>query len=311
MPRYQVQRSSNIDAKPETVFDTVADFKTWESWSPWLIAEPTADVRVSENSNAVGATFTWSGDVTGAGELEHLRLERGQLIEVELRFIKPFQSTCRVSFMLEPDGTGTRVTWKMDGQMPWFMFWMLPMLKGFIGMDYERGLAMLKDWVETGSIPSRVKVHGSESMGPVRMAGVGGTCSVQQVGGAVKQAMEQTQQEFTRQGIVSDGPLMTVYTRFRPTRGSFDYIAGQMISDQVEVPAGSHLQTWQLGSCRVFHVQHTGSYRHLGNGWSVANQIARYRKLKQRREGAFEVYRSTPPETPEHELQTDIYLPLR
>ncbi|MEZ6097042.1 MAG: hypothetical protein R3C03_22940 [Pirellulaceae bacterium] len=96
-------------------------------------------------------------------ELEHKELINGRRVVDELRFLKPFKSICETSFELEPVSNGTRVTWNMDGAMPWFMFWMIPMMKTFIGMDYRRGLLMIKDLIETGSIPSQTEVLGIQS----------------------------------------------------------------------------------------------------------------------------------------------------
>jgi hypothetical protein len=56
--------------------------------------------------------------------------------------------------------------------MPWFLFWMISQMEVFIGMDYERGLKMLKEWIETGSILSTTKICGIESVGPLKMAGL-------------------------------------------------------------------------------------------------------------------------------------------
>ena len=47
MPRFHVQRSIQINASPEEVFNTVADFGTWTKWSPWLCSEPDAKVTVT------------------------------------------------------------------------------------------------------------------------------------------------------------------------------------------------------------------------------------------------------------------------
>jgi effector-binding domain-containing protein len=74
---------------------------------------------------------------------------------------------------------------------------------------------------------------------------------------------------------------------------------------------GSKLSLWELPAVNAFQVQHIGSYRHLGNGWSAANQLVRHRKLKQRSGGTFEIYRNWPGEVAESELVTDIYLPLK
>jgi hypothetical protein len=76
MPRFHVQRSIQLAAIPEQVFDRVVDFNSWTTWSPWLIAEPNAQVTVTDNVNDVGAVYAWKGNVVGAGEIEHQRIER-------------------------------------------------------------------------------------------------------------------------------------------------------------------------------------------------------------------------------------------
>lgn len=64
---------------------------------------------------------------------------------------------------------------------------------------------------------------------------------------------------------------------------------------------------------RSFHVSHTGPCLHLGNAWSVAHTHTRARKLKFPKAGPFhyEVYTTEPGTTPEHEIQTDVYLTVR
>ena len=68
MPKFHVQRSIEIDAPPQQVFDTVADFGSWTAWSPWLCAEPTADVTVTDNPNSVGSIYAWKGEVVGQNQ---------------------------------------------------------------------------------------------------------------------------------------------------------------------------------------------------------------------------------------------------
>jgi effector-binding domain-containing protein len=311
MPRYQVSRSVHIEATPQRIYDVVADFGTWTTWSPWLIAEPDAKVTVSSPSASVGSTYAWSGEITGQGELEHKRLTSGALVEDEIRFLKPFKSTARVDFQMKPEDQGTRLTWNMDGKLPWFLFWMVPMMKTFIGMDYQRGLNMIRDWIETGSIPSKTVVHGSERVGPFRMAGIASQCSVESIGPSMEKAFAQAKTELQRVGLPLDGPPISAYTRFQMGKGIVEYISGFMIPETAQVDPSSPLRVWTFPGGQAFRVEHIGSYRHLGNAWSVANQIVRCRKMKQQRCATFEIYRTTPPETAEAELRTDIYLPLK
>ena len=154
MPKYQIDKSIVIQSDPERIYDVVADYNTWTTWSPWLIAEPMAKVTVTDDSSSIGSRYAWLGDITGQGELEHKQLKPAELVEDELRFIKPFKTICKTAFHLKREGSGTRLSWTMDASLPWFLFWMVPMMKTLIGMDYQRGLTMLKDLIETGNIPA-------------------------------------------------------------------------------------------------------------------------------------------------------------
>lgn len=310
MSGFHVERSIQIAASPEQVFDSVADFRTWSTWSPWLIADPDAQVTISPKADEVGATYAWQGEVVGAGEIEHQRLDRPRRIEDQLRFLKPFPSRSRVVFEIQPVGDQSQLTWHMWGSLPWFMFWMRSMMQTFIGMDYARGLKMLKEWIETGRIQSQVHIKGNVTVEPLHMLGVRGTCAVVDVGPAVAAACQQAAQRLRQLDLPTNGGMITVYHRFDTKRGAFDCTAGFVVPES-SLARAEGLAAWSHPAGQALCVEHTGSYEHLGNAWSVANSIARYRKLKLCRKATFELYKTTPPETPTSELRTEIYLPLR
>ena len=196
MPRFHVRRSTVINAVPQRVFETVSDYGTWTTWSPWLCAEPDAEVHVTEDSASVGSVYAWRGEIVGEGEIEHRRLEPPRSIEDEIRFVKPFRSQSTVSFEVESQAGGTQITWNMHGSLPWFLFWMRPQMEAFIGMDYERGLKMLKEWIEQGEIPTQTKILGVQSVGPLQMAGLRRTCPLKDVGPSMEAAFTEVEQSF-------------------------------------------------------------------------------------------------------------------
>ncbi len=310
MPRFHVDRSIEIAAPPETVYEKVVDFGTWTTWSPWLCAEPDADVTVTDNSNSVGSIYRWSGEVVGAGEIEHKQLVPNQKIEDEIRFLKPFASTSQVAFTFAPSGLGTKVSWIMDGSLPWFMFWMKGMMQGFISMDYDRGLKMLKEWIETGSIQSQTNIQGVQPIGPLTMAGVRRTSSLKDIGGTMQGAMRELSDLLAKHGIPSDGKLMAAYHKFHIGKQTCEFTLGRIIPP-AEGEAPAPLEQWTCPETKAFCVEHLGDYNHLGNAWSAANQHVRYKKLKQRGCSAFEIYENNPDETPIDQLRTNIYLPLK
>ena len=310
MPRFHVHRSTIIADTPENVFEKVADFGTWTTWSPWLCAEPDAEVTVTEEAASVGSVYAWKGEVVGQGEVEHLELQPGRLIDEEIRFVKPFKSKSHVWFDFEPSGNGTKITWHMQGSLPWFLFWMVPQMEIFIGMDYERGLKMLKEWIETGTILSETKIRGVESVGPLKMVGFRTKCSLQNIGQSMEEAFAAVTAAFCEHELPTGGAGISVYHHFDMKAQIFDYTAGFIVPDSTNnIP--SELSSWSIPAVRALRVDHVGRYDNVGNGWSAAYQYARYKKLKQSKVGTFEIYRNDPKETAPADLQTEIYLPLK
>lgn len=279
MPKYHVERSTEIEAPAHRVFETVVDYGTWTTWSPWLVAEPDAEVNVTSDSSSVGSVYSWKGDVTGQGEIEHRSLDPGKLIDDEIRFLKPFKSVSRVSFNLEETGSGTKITWNMDGSLPWFLFWMRPMMEAMIGMDYERGLRMLKEWIETGTIESKTTIKGIQPVDALRVVGVKRTTHMKDIGDAMDSAFAAADEKFSSAGLPKDGNMVSVYQNFNMKTQVMDFIAGYAVPASATF-SDSGLSDWSIPVGSAFHVEHIGRYEHLGNAWSAAHQHTRYKKMK-------------------------------
>jgi effector-binding domain-containing protein len=64
---------------------------------------------------------------------------------------------------------------------------------------------------------------------------------------------------------------------------------------------------------KALRADHTGAYRHLGNGWATAMGCQRSQKHKLNKGVAmYEIYRNDPSSVDhERELLTEIYVPVR
>jgi hypothetical protein len=69
---------------------------------------------------------------------------------MRLLMIKPIAADNRVTFMLEPEGEATRVTWAMDGGVPFVgkLIHLVINMDKMVGNDFESGLADLKALAE-------------------------------------------------------------------------------------------------------------------------------------------------------------------
>ena len=310
MPKFSVAESIHINASPERVFEVVSDFNTWTTWSPWLCAEPTASVEVTPSSNEVGSVYSWNGDVVGAGEIEHKKLNPGSRIEEDLRFLRPWKSQADVSFELQSIDGQTKLTWTMDSSLPWFMFWMKNMMVNMIGMDYARGLKMLKEHIETGQILSKTTVNGVQSVGPMKMVGVRKRASLSEIGDSMNEAIREAEEKLGQTSIPHEGQKIAVYHQFDMANRIFEYTAGVMVHDPDAEVDG--LSFWSMPESNALSVTHIGSYENLGNAWSAAHSHLRHLKLKQiPKVGTFEIYRNEPGDTEPAGLITDIFLPVK
>ena len=134
--------------------------------------DPDATVDVAEG----GKSYSWKGDLTGEGQMEILGEEANQWVDYDLLFLKPWKSKAKVRFEVEGQGDQTKVTWFMDSSLPFFLFFMKKSMTAMIGMDYERGLAMLKEYVEKGEVHSKLDFKGTQSFPGMQYIGIKTSC---------------------------------------------------------------------------------------------------------------------------------------
>ena len=309
MPAYHVQRSITINAPLKTLRDSLKNYKEWPKWSPWLVMERDAIVTYSDRQGQVGATYGWSGILVGAGSME-LMAVHDDLLEMEIIFVQPFKSTAKVTFAFEEEGDATKVTWHMYGNLPFFMFWMKEKMRTFIGMDYERGLLMLKEYVETGSVASYVIIEGTVTMKAQKYVGIANVCSIEDMPRVMKHDFEDLYDFMKEKELSMDRVPFTIYNTFDIFKKETSYIACIPLDEEIETDA-----SWIRGNTKELNALktiHKGRYEHLGNGWMTAMSFARMKKIKVANSPVgFEYYLNNPYDTPAQKLVTEIFIPLK
>ena len=175
---FSLGRSKKIDVPIQDVFKMVGDFSSWRTWSPWLCQEPECPVQISGNPLEKGHKQEWNGKRIGSGEMILDELKADQLLRYELIFTKPWKSKSEVSFEFVAEGGSTILTWKMKGSVPILLFFLRKMMATFVGADYERGLSMLKELLETGKVLSEVKFRGLASQDGFYYYGIRRSCEL-------------------------------------------------------------------------------------------------------------------------------------
>ena len=307
MPRMNISRSIEIKAPREKVYKHLNDFNEWIFWSPWLLMEPEAKVNVSADAKS----YSWEGDRIGSGNMKVLDEKENESIDFDLNFLKPWKSTASTGFKLEETNDGTKVTWNMDSGLPFFLFWMKKMMKAFVGADYERGLDMLKAYVEDGKVPSDLEFKGEKQFEGCKWVGVKTDCSIDLVGTQMQADFAMVRAFSDENKDKSEGKTMTIYHKWDIPNGKVLYTAA---IEFTEIPDSlpNAMISGEIPSTKVFVLRHVGRYQHLGNAWSTLYAMVRNKELKTTRQtDAFELYVNDPQVTEEKDLITDIYMPIK
>ena len=148
---FRVERSITINASPEKVAALINDFHNWNAWSPWAKMDPNMKTTYSGPASGPGSVYEWEGNSeVGKGRMEILSTEPAKT-SIKLDFLKPFEGHNTADFLLEPQGSATKVTWVMYGPTDYFPGKIMSVfinMDKMIGGDFDKGLASLKSAAE-------------------------------------------------------------------------------------------------------------------------------------------------------------------
>ena len=148
---YTVARSTTIAAPPSRVYEEIVDFHNWTKWSPWEDLDPALKRDYSGAGSGAGAVYAWSGNrKAGQGRMAITDVDEPSRVRIDLLFEKPFKARSDTLFTIEPDGSGSQVTWTMTGKKTLVtkVMGIFKSMDSLVGPDFEKGLARLKTTTE-------------------------------------------------------------------------------------------------------------------------------------------------------------------
>lgn len=308
MPKINIKKSIVINKSASEVFAKLNDFNEWKVWSPWLVMEPKALVNVREDKKY----YDWKGDIVGSGNMSITNEVVNKSIDSDLTFLTPFKSKAKVGFVLEELADGTKVSWTMESSLPFFLFWMKKKMEVFIGMDYDRGLQMLKDYVEDGKVHSDLVFKPNQELKGGKYIAIKTDCTMDTISSYMENdysklmtyVMENHQDKL-------DGYAFSIYHKFDPVKGGVSYSACVPLNEiPSDLPEG--VTVGEKPTLKTYAVNHKGSYRHISNAWTAQMMYSRAKVYKMdRKHHPMEVYLNSPKNTPENDLETEVHFVVK
>ncbi len=308
MPKINVRRTIIINKPIEVVFKEVNNFNNWKDWSPWLRLETEADVIIEPH----GKQYKWNGQIIGSGEMKIEKEVENVSVHCDLTFLTPFKSKAKTNIYFNKVEEGTEVSWTMDSSLPFFMFWMKNSMENFIGMDYDRGLKMLKDKAEKGAVPSHLEINGSVNFEGGKYVAIKRECKMNQMFEKMpsdfSKLMPKAHQEWK---ALMNGNPFSIYHKWDLKNKTVAYSACFPISEFPE-DLPSEFSTGVYPSSKMYKVTHTGAMDHISNAWSAQMMRMRNKVFKgNKRVHPIEVYLNSPMDTPTDELKAEILFGMK
>jgi Polyketide cyclase / dehydrase and lipid transport len=144
--RFEVQRSTSIRASANQIFPLINDLRTFNTWNPFDKKDPNVKGTYSGPESGKGAAYAFESSQTGTGRIEIADMAPPSRVTMRLTMIKPLAADNRVQFILQPQGEMTRVTWAMDGEVPFVgkLIHLFVDMDRMVGQEFAAGLAELK-----------------------------------------------------------------------------------------------------------------------------------------------------------------------
>lgn len=306
MPKTRVQKSITIAASAEKVKSIVSDFNHWAVWSPWLILEPGCKVTVAPD----GKMQEWDGKRIGSGNIKVIA-ETETVVNYELTFLKPWKSVAKTDFIIDSiDEQKTKLTWTMDGSLPFFMFWMKTMMERLIGMDYDRGLLMLKDYIETGKVNVELEFLGESNYEGCTYVGVKSECTIDNIGEVMEGDFKKLGEFSAENSNLLTDECFSIYHKFDFNKNRVVYTSCVGVKTiPNKLPQG--FISGSVPATKVQTVRHVGPYELSGNAWSAIMAMDRAKEFKKNKLHPMEFYRNNPMETEPKDLISDIVMTVK
>lgn len=148
---YKIEKEIVINRPQQDVFNYIKFLKNQDTYSKWAMIDPEMSKTYSGSDGTVGFIYAWDSKNknAGKGEQEIVKMIDRERIDIELRFIKPFEGVGHAHMISESlSEEQTKVKWGMKGKSKYPLNLMNLMMANFLGKDLETSLSNLKNTLE-------------------------------------------------------------------------------------------------------------------------------------------------------------------
>lgn len=151
---FRLEKSVVINKPKNEVFNYVKNVKNQNDFAVWMAFDPNMKREYTGTDGTVGFVSAWESDhkKVGAGRQTITGIKEGEIVDMKIEFLKPWQNTSNAYFKTETvDGNQTKVTWGFlnpSVKYPMKVMQVVMDMDKMIGKDFEQGLQNMKKNLE-------------------------------------------------------------------------------------------------------------------------------------------------------------------
>ncbi|MCB9272557.1 MAG: SRPBCC family protein [Lewinellaceae bacterium] len=261
----QATQSIVINAPPETVFNTVNDLSTWDSWSPWKEADPSITSTLGEQTVGAGAYYTWTSENSGTGKISITESTPAESVRTVVDF--GGKGMADTPFAFKPVENGTETSWSFHSKFPypWNAMLLFQDFKGNIEKDYARGLELLKAVVEekAKAMAAQSALAVQELELPARYyIGIREKASMGDLAARFAENFPKVYEGVTKAGLQMAGQPSALYYTWDEANQSTELAFAIPLKEQAQLKG---FESINLPAGKILLIDYYGSYEGIGD----------------------------------------------
>ncbi len=138
---YKSVATAEFDVSANALHDEFADLRNWEDWTTFLQRDSNMTVIFSSPSSGERAYMDWKMESGAGGRLE---IEKTSADSVQYLLSLPGWAASRATAKVEEMESGSKLTWTVRGELPFYARFMRRTFEKMIREDFERSLDNLR-----------------------------------------------------------------------------------------------------------------------------------------------------------------------
>lgn len=273
--KVHIERSLEMKAKPATAFSFIYDLKKWSEWSPWYNIDTATEYIFSQNTEGVGAWYTWKSDNPKVREGKLTIIESNPYSYINTQMDFGMMGIPNSAFKLDSVENGVKVTWSLDSKgkgIPWYFYvlskYLNLMMDKKLGASFEKGLTNLKSVCE--AVPQKETVAGfdveEKMVSALTVLSIREKVKMEEIGRKIGQNYALIGQYMLKNKInVSSSPLIVIHSMEGPEQ-EIEFV----IPVDTVIAGKGNIVSGELAGTNAIVVKYLGAYNRIGPVYEAA-----------------------------------------